>query len=76
MGYAATYHTAENVYQYIRSYYEENGIAPTVREIRDALGMSSTSVVAYNIRRLLDDGRLTKVHQRSAARNIIPTASL
>lgn len=71
-----SYPNLENVYNYIRDYYDDHGISPTVREIQAALGMSSTSVVAYQIRRLVEEGRLTKVHQRSAARNVIPTAVL
>lgn len=72
----ATFSATESMYEFIRSYYEDHGISPTVREIQDALNISSTSVVAYRIKRLVEDGRLIKVHNRSAARNIIPTVSL
>ena len=41
-----------DILDFVRAYAAEHGRAPTVREIRAALGISSTSVVAYSLRRL------------------------
>ena len=37
----------------------EHGYAASHRELRDLSGVSSTSVVAYHLQRLRDDGYLT-----------------
>ena len=38
-----------------------HGYPPTVREIRDAMGFSTTSLVQYHLGRLIEMGLLTKV---------------
>ena len=38
----------------------ENGLPPTVRDIQKACGISSTSVVDYNLRLLQRDGYLRR----------------
>ena len=42
----------ENILAFIRQFGEEHGFPPTIREIGKALGISSTSVVKYNLERL------------------------
>lgn len=37
-----------------------NGTPPTVREIKDSLGLSSTSVVTYHLNKLIDNRRIWK----------------
>ncbi len=61
------------IYTFIRDYYDQYGMAPTVREIQEAVGVSSTSVVNRHISKLIQLGHLRRVHDRPAARNIIPT---
>lgn len=40
----------------IRASYERDGRPPTIKELQDATGISTTSVVAYNLRRLQEQG--------------------
>ncbi len=56
------------VYDFIRSYIENNSIPPTVREICAAVGLSSTSTVHSHIKALKEKGLLT--NGGSAHRNI------
>ena len=58
----------KDILEYIGEYIEENGMAPSVRNIQDALGISSTSVVDYNLRILERDGYLNR--RRDIARGI------
>jgi len=46
------------VYDFIRSYIENNSIPPTVREIGAAVGLSSTSSVHSHIKALKEMGLL------------------
>ena len=46
------------ILEFIRTFHEENGLPPTVRDIQKACSISSTSVVDYNIRILQRDGYL------------------
>ena len=48
----------QRILVFIRQFYEENGLPPTVRDIQRACNISSTSVVDYNIRILQRDGYL------------------
>ena len=61
-----------STYDFIRVYYDEFGIAPTMREIKNGTGISSTSVVSCHIRKLMAEGLVKRIHGRSTARNIIP----
>lgn len=40
------------VYEMIKQHIQDKGYAPTVREITDAVGLSSTSVVHFHLRKL------------------------
>lgn len=55
------------IYTFIRSYIDDNGIAPSYQEIRDGLGISSTSVVAYHMAKLISAG---KIERSNRARSI------
>lgn len=44
--------------EYIVKFMDENGRPPSIREIGKAIGISSTSVVNYNLNRLVDEGYL------------------
>ena len=49
----------ERVFTYICTFKREHdGLPPTVREIRDSTGLSSTSVAAYYVDMLIGEGRL------------------
>jgi repressor LexA len=55
----------ENMLRFIRRYMTEHGRPPTVREIGMAVGISSTSVVDYNLRVLERDGHLRRERELS-----------
>ncbi len=50
----------QRILAFIREYQDENGYPPTIREIGRAVGISSTSVVKYNLERLKDKGCLDR----------------
>ena len=50
---------------FIREYFADHGRPPTVREIGQAVGISSTSVVDYNLRVLERDGHLHRERELS-----------
>ncbi|MFP3854881.1 MAG: repressor LexA, partial [Anaerolineales bacterium] len=45
---------------FIVAFTEENGYPPSIREIGKAVNISSTSVVNYNLNRLVDEGYLDR----------------
>lgn len=69
--------TDRQVWAYIVRHYEENGSVPSVREIQEAVGLSSTSVVKGRLERLAEHGcieylsPLSQGHRRMA-RNYRP----
>lgn len=48
----------ERIYTFVGRFIDERGYAPTIIEIRKALGISSNSVVLYNLLLLARDGRI------------------
>jgi repressor LexA len=46
--------------EFIQRYTGDNGYPPSIREIGEAADISSTSVVNYNLNRLVDEGYLTR----------------
>ncbi len=46
--------------EFIQRFTASNGYPPSIREIGDAADISSTSVVNYNLNRLVDEGFLTR----------------
>ena len=48
------------IIEFVRGFMRENGLPPTVRDIQKACGISSTSVVDYNLRLLERDGYLRR----------------
>jgi repressor LexA len=49
-----------SILEFLSAYFHENGYPPSIREIGAAVGISSTSVVAYNLRRLEEKGYLRR----------------
>jgi repressor LexA len=45
---------------FIRSFTHDKGYPPTIRQIGEAVGISSTSVVNYNLNKLEKDGHITR----------------
>jgi repressor LexA len=50
----------ERMLEFIREFIADNGLPPTVRDIQKACGISSTSVVDYNLRLLQREGLLRR----------------
>ena len=58
----------KRILAFIQEFYIENGIPPTVRDIQQACEISSTSVVDYNLKQLVEAGYLNR--RREVARGI------
>jgi len=50
----------QNILLFMHSYLEDNGFPPTIREIGEATDINSTSVVNYNLNKLVDAGYLER----------------
>jgi repressor LexA len=50
----------QRILEFLGDYIEENGYPPSIREIGSAAGISSTSVVSYNLRRLEERGYISR----------------
>ncbi len=50
----------KGILQFIQKHLNDYGFPPTIREIGQAVGISSTSVVNYNLNRLQERGYLTR----------------
>lgn len=57
--------------RFLQAFREEHGMNPTMREIQEGLGLSSTSVAQYRVDALL--GRGWVVSGNLAARSVRPT---
>ena len=49
---------AEKILDYVNQFIQENGYAPSVREIGAAVGLRSTASVSYHIQQLQEKGML------------------
>jgi repressor LexA len=58
----------KGILDFIGVYVREKGYPPTIREIGDAVGITSTSVVNYNLNRLAERGYL--IRQRDVSRGL------
>ena len=57
------FETSNDVYDFIRDFFGENGCSPTLREIAVACYMSTTTVVRY-LDKLCADGRISRELQK------------
>ena len=73
---ARTSDKADRILEYVNAFVQENGYAPSVREIGAAVGLRSTASVSYHIQALQDKGLLlspgAKGRKRSIATNARP----
>jgi len=60
-----------NILKYIKSYVDERGYPPSIREIGDRVGISSTSVVDYNLRVLERDGYIRRDREVSRGLELV-----
>ena len=63
--------TEEKVLNYIKKYHEEHSLIPTVREIRDGVGLKSTGSVHYILTRLREQGLITESNNKSRSCKIV-----
>lgn len=67
---------AEKILDYVNQFVQENGYAPSVREIGAAVGLRSTASVSYHIQQLQEKGLLqspgAKGRKRAIATNTRP----
>jgi repressor LexA len=61
----------KNILKYIENYVDERGYPPSIREIGDRVGISSTSVVDYNLKVLERDGYLRRDREVSRGLELI-----
>ena len=64
---AHTHRHLDVMLAWVREYMDMNGRPPSIREIRDGLGISSTSVVDYRLRALARRG---DIRRKSGPRHI------
>ncbi len=60
-----------NILKYIQEYVDDRGYPPSIREIGDRVGISSTSVVDYNLRALERDGYLRRDREVSRGLELV-----
>ncbi|MBV9170471.1 MAG: transcriptional repressor LexA [Chloroflexi bacterium] len=61
----------KNILKYIQAYVDERGYPPSIREIGDRVGISSTSVVDYNLRVLERDGYIRRDREVSRGLELV-----
>ncbi|MDY7080806.1 MAG: transcriptional repressor LexA [Chloroflexota bacterium] len=64
----------QRILEFLGEYVEENGYPPSIREIGAAAGISSTSVVSYNLQRLEEWGYISRDREVSRGLKLTPTA--
>lgn len=64
----------EQIMQFVNDFIQENGYAPSVREIGEAVGLRSTATVTYHLRQLQEKGLLQPTGQKGMKRAVIPVA--
>jgi repressor LexA len=57
----------QKILRFIRRFLEEHDYLPSIREIQDGCGISSTSVVDYNLKKLENDGYIRRDRKVSRA---------
>lgn len=60
-----------NILKYIQEYLDERGYPPSIREIGERVGISSTSVVDYNLRILERDGLIRRDREVSRGLGVV-----
>ena len=71
---ARTSDKAERILEYVNTFVQENGYAPSVREIGAAVGLRSTASVSYHIQALQDKGLLLSPGAKGRKRSIVTNA--
>jgi len=70
---ARTTNKAQLILDFVNQFVQENGFAPSVREIGAAVGLSSTASVSYHLRQLQAKGLLLSPGGKGHKRSIVTT---
>ena len=65
-----TSNKADLILDYVNQFIQENGYAPSIREIGEAVGLRSTASVSYHLRQLQDKGLLQSPGSKGRKRAI------
>ena len=66
-----TTNKAQLILDYVNQFVQENGFAPSIREIGEAVGLRSTASVSYHIHQLQDKGLLVNPGKKGCKRAIV-----
>jgi repressor LexA len=61
----------QHILKYIQEYVDDRGYPPSIREIGDRVGISSTSVVDYNLRALEKEGYIRRDREVSRGLEVV-----
>lgn len=64
---------SERILEFVNQFMQENGFAPSVREIGEAVGLRSTASVSYHLQQLQEKGLLVAPGQKGRKRAIVTT---
>ena len=64
----------KRILKFIETFIEANGYPPTIREIGEAVGIASTSVVNYNLNKLVEYGLLARSPEVSRGLRLVSNA--
>jgi len=62
-----------NILKFMESFIEQNGFPPTIRQIGEATGIASTSVVNYNLNKLVKAGYVGRTARASRGLRLVKT---
>ena len=65
---------ADRILDYVNQFVQENGYAPSIREIGAAVGLRSTASVSYHIQALQDKGLLLTPNTKGRKRSVVTNA--
>ncbi len=68
-----TSNKSQLILDFVNSFVQENGFAPSIREIGAAVGLNSTASVSYQLKQLQEKGLLTGAAQKGRKRAISTT---
>ena len=64
---------AQKILDFVNAFIQENGFAPSVREIGEAVGLRSTASVSYHLQQLQEKGMLQSPGAKGRKRAIVTT---
>ena len=68
-----TSNKAQEILDFVNTFVQENGYAPSIREIGAAVGLSSTASVNYHLQQLQEKGLLASPGEKGRKRAIVTT---